>query len=174
MVGFGVAAGAQGGSQLGQAGVGHLFGFQAFEVLGQVFGFVQRQQRLYHAQPLQGAGHAGVAAARRRLGLPRQPPKLAQEVLGQLRVAGGQHDVFLVGVGRPVGPVVGAGQHVAPVEDAELVVHQPVFHHAHPPAGRLQFGKGQAAGLEINVLFVAGEAQRNGHPRPLPLQQRGE
>lgn len=94
----------------------------------------------------------------RRIGLPGEAGKLAQEVPGQLGVAGGEHQVFLVVVGGAVRPVVGAGEHVAPVEDAEFVVHQPVFDHEYAPAGRFQLGKGQAARLEIDVLLVARQA----------------
>lgn len=73
-------------------------------------------------------------------------------------------------VGGAVRPVVGAGEHVAPVEDAELVVHQPVCDHRHAPAGRFQLGKGQPARLEIDVVLVARQAQGHGYARPLPRQ----
>ncbi len=84
-------------------------------MLGQVFGFVQRQQRLNDGQALEHALHGGVGGG--GLGLPGEAGKLAQEVPGQLGIAGGEHQVFLVVVGGAVRPVVGAGEHVAPVEE---------------------------------------------------------
>ena len=52
-------------------------------------------------------------------------------------------------MGGAVRPVVGAGEHIAPVEDAEFVVHQPVFDYEHALAGRFQLGKRQPARLAV-------------------------
>ena len=76
-------------------------------MLGQVFGFVQREQRLDNGQALEDPLHGRVGGGRG--GLPGEPPELAQEVLVHSTVPeseptnrSNRHGIFALTVVTPI------------------------------------------------------------------------